>query len=53
MWIRKKVVDYFNKGGGDISEFGLIMDSSTQYGSHLTNSYVEFIEGKRMKLSMN
>jgi hypothetical protein len=40
----KIVADYFNKGLGDITEFGSIMDSIIQLcNSYLTNSYVEFI----------
>ena len=43
----KKVVDYFNKGGGDITKFGLIMDSTIQLcSSHLTNSQLEFIRSQ-------
>jgi ribonuclease HI len=39
----KSVVDYFNKGRGDVTEFGSIMDSSIQLcRSFLTNSHVEF-----------
>jgi len=40
----KRVADYFNKGRGDVTEFGSIMDSSIQFcRNHLTNSHVEFI----------
>jgi hypothetical protein len=40
----KRVADYFNKGRGDVTEFGSIMDSSIQFcRSFLTNSHVEFI----------
>jgi len=40
----KRVVDYFNKGRGDVTKFGSIMDSSIQLCStYLTNSHVEFI----------
>jgi len=40
----KKVADYFNKGRGDVTEFGSIMDSSIQLCStYLTNSHFEFI----------
>jgi ribonuclease HI len=39
----KRVADYFNKGRGDVTEFGSIMDSSIQLcRNHLTNSHVEF-----------
>jgi len=41
----KRVADYFNKGRGDVTEFGSIMDSSIQFCStYLTNSHVEFIK---------
>lgn len=39
----KIVADYFNRGGGDVTEFGLIMDmdSSIQFcSSYLPNSHV-------------
>ena len=40
----KRVADYFNKGRGDVTEFGSIMDSSIQLCStYLTNSHAEFI----------
>jgi ribonuclease HI len=40
----KRVADYFNKGRGDVTEFGSIMDSSINFCSnYLTNSHVEFI----------
>jgi len=40
----KTVVDYFNKGRGDITEFGSIMDNNIQFCNIvLTNSHVEFI----------
>jgi len=40
----KRVADYFNKGRGDVTEFGSIMDSSIQLcSSYSTNSHVEFI----------
>jgi len=40
----KRVADYFNRGTGDITEFGAIMDSNIQFCSTiLTNSRVEFI----------
>lgn len=40
----KKVVDFFNRGRRDITEFGIIMDSSIRYcNSHLINYHVEFI----------
>jgi hypothetical protein len=40
----KKVVDYFNRGRGDITEFGSIIDNAIQLcNSYLTNSHVEFI----------
>ncbi|XP_024640514.1 uncharacterized protein [Medicago truncatula] len=39
----KRVADYFNKGSGDVTEFGSIMDSSIHFcRSFLTNSHVEF-----------
>ena len=39
----KRVADYFNKGRGDVTEFGSIMDSCIQFcSSYLTNSHVEF-----------
>lgn len=31
----KIVADYFNRGGGDVTEFGLIMDSSIQFCSFI------------------
>ncbi|KEH41560.1 hypothetical protein MTR_1g052310 [Medicago truncatula] len=41
---QKELADYFNKGCGDVTEFGSIMDSSIQLCStYLTNSHVEFI----------
>ncbi|XP_039687155.1 uncharacterized protein [Medicago truncatula] len=40
----KRVADYFNKGRGDVTEFGSIMDSSSSFcNGYLTNSHVEFI----------
>jgi ribonuclease HI len=40
----KRVADYFNKGRGDVTEFGSIMDSSRHFcNTHITNSHVEFI----------
>jgi len=40
----KRVADYFNKGRGDVTKFGSIMDSNIQlYSTYLTNSHVEFI----------
>jgi ribonuclease HI len=40
----KRVADYFNRGNGDITEFGVITDSNIQFCSlQLTNSQVEFI----------
>ena len=40
----KRVADYFNKGRGDVTEFGSIMDNSIQFcRNNLTNSHVEFI----------
>lgn len=37
----KIVADYFNRGGGDVTEFDLIMDSSIQFcSSYLPNSHV-------------
>jgi ribonuclease HI len=40
----KRVDGYFNNGHGDVTEFGRIMDTSTQFCStYLTNSHVEFI----------
>jgi hypothetical protein len=39
----KRVADYFNQGNGDITEFGIIMDSNRHYCSlFLPNSHVEF-----------
>ncbi|XP_024626609.1 uncharacterized protein [Medicago truncatula] len=39
----KRVADYFNKGRGDVTEFGSIMDSSIHFcRSFLTKSHVEF-----------
>ncbi|XP_024630838.1 uncharacterized protein [Medicago truncatula] len=39
-----RVADYFNKGRGDATEFGSIMDSSIYFSNtYLTNSHVEFI----------
>jgi len=41
----KRVADYFNKGRGDIAEFGSIIDCSIKFcNSYLTNSHVEFIK---------
>ena len=38
-----RVADYFNRGNGDITEFGVIMDSNRHYCSlYLPNSHVEF-----------
>lgn len=38
------MADYFNRGNGDITKFGVIMDSILQFCSlQLTNSRVEFI----------
>ncbi|XP_039687804.1 uncharacterized protein [Medicago truncatula] len=40
----KRVADYFNKGRGDVTEFGSIMDNSLNFcNDYLTNSHVEFI----------
>lgn len=40
----KTIADYFNKGRGDDTEFGSIMDQSIQFcNTFLTNSHVEFI----------
>jgi len=40
----KKVADYFNRGGRDITEFGFILDNCIQFcNSCLRNSHVEFI----------
>jgi len=39
----KRVADYFNRGNGDITEFGVIMGSNRHYCSLcLPNSHVEF-----------
>ncbi|KEH18827.1 hypothetical protein MTR_8g028785 [Medicago truncatula] len=39
----KRVADYFNQGNGDVTEFGIIMDSNRHYCSlFLPNSRVEF-----------
>jgi len=41
----KIVADYFNKGRGDNTEFGSIMDNNIQFCNiFLTNSHVEFIK---------
>ena len=48
----KRVADYFNKGRGDVTEFGSIMDSSFQFcSSYLTNSHVEFIRRQANKVA--
>jgi ribonuclease HI len=40
----KRVADYFNRSKGDITEFGIMMDSNIQHCSfNLANSHVEFI----------
>jgi ribonuclease HI len=40
----KRVADYFNKGRGDDTEFGSIMDNSIHFcNTYLPNSHVEFI----------
>jgi len=42
-WL-EKITDYFNRGRGDINEFGSIIYNSVQLcKSYLTNSHVEFI----------
>jgi len=39
----KLAADYFNRGNGDITEFGVIMDCNMHYCSfYLPNSHVEF-----------
>jgi len=39
----KKVVDYFNRGSNDVSEFGAIMDACRRiHNSYFENSKVEF-----------
>jgi len=39
-----QAADYFNRGRGDVTEFGSIMDSSIHLCStYLPNSHVEFI----------
>ena len=48
----KIVADFFNKGRGDITEFGSIIDSSIQFcNSCLTNSHVEFIRRQANKVA--
>ncbi|XP_024634509.1 uncharacterized protein [Medicago truncatula] len=40
----KRIADYFNKGHGDVTEFGFIMDSNIHFcNTYLKNSHVEFI----------
>ena len=49
----KRVADYFNRGNGDITEFGILMDRNRHYCSLLLpNSYVEFSR-KPIGLLMN
>jgi len=50
----KRVADYFNKGRGDVTEFGSIMDSSIHFcNTYLTNSHVEFIRRQANDVAHN